>query len=102
MTSEGDANKSNLTKNSEGDNKFAADAILIKSLPNLASMTVRKGVSSVDVQSGITKPSFPPTNEVDHTKMPKLINLSQRGLHCSERIRKYQDTKKAKEYHTKK
>ena len=59
---EGAANKPNLTKNSEGENKVAADVIARKSLPNLASMTGRKGVSYTDRVSGITKPSFPPTN----------------------------------------
>ena len=49
MTFEGDANKPNLMKNSEGENKVAADAIARKPLPNLASMTGRKVVSSVDV-----------------------------------------------------
>ena len=39
LTSKGAANKPNLTKNSEGENKFAADVIAIKLLPNLASMT---------------------------------------------------------------
>ena len=35
-------------------------------------------------------------------KMPKLVNLSQRGLCRSERIRKSQDAKEAKESHPKK
>ena len=77
MTSEGDANKPNLIKNREGENKVTADAIARKSLTNLASMTVSKGVSSAYVQSGITKPSFPLTNEGDQMKMPKLFHLSQ-------------------------
>ena len=45
LTSKGTANKPNLTKNSEGENKVAVDAIAIKSLPNIASMTGSKGVS---------------------------------------------------------
>ena len=49
LTSEGADNKPNLMKNSEGENKVAADAIARKPLPNLASMTGRKVVSSVDV-----------------------------------------------------
>ena len=65
MTSEGAANKPNLTKNSEGENKVASDAIARKSVLNLASMRKRKGMSSTDIQSGITKSSFPPTNEGD-------------------------------------
>ena len=80
LTSKGAANKPNLTKNSKGDNKVAADAISRKSLPILESMTGRKGVSSVDVQSVITKPSFPPTNEVDQMKIPKLVNILHSGL----------------------
>ena len=65
LTSEGAANKTNLTKNSEGENKVASDAIARKSVLNLASMRKRKGMSSTDIQSGITKSSFPPTNEGD-------------------------------------
>ena len=49
LNSEGAANKPNLTKNSEGENNIAADAIARNSLPNLASITGRKGVSSADV-----------------------------------------------------
>ena len=64
-----------------------------KSLPNLEYMTVRKGVSYADVQSGITKSSFPPKNKGDHIKMPNLVNLSQSGLRRLERIRNYQDAK---------
>ena len=83
MTSDGDDNKPNLTKNSEGENKVAADLIARKSLPNLSSMTEMKGVSSADVQYGIIKPSFPTTNEGDQMKMPKLVNISQSGLRRS-------------------
>ena len=83
LTSEGDDNKPNLTKNSKGENKVAVDAIARKSLPNLESMTVRKGVSSVDMQYCITKPSSPPRNEGDQMKRPKLVNLLQSGLHRS-------------------
>ena len=49
LTSEGAANKPNLTKNSDGENKVAADSIATKSLPNLASMTGSTGVSSAYV-----------------------------------------------------
>ena len=83
MTSDGDDNKPNLTKNSEGENKVAADLIARKSLPNLSSMTEMKGVASANVQYGIIKPSFPTTNEVDQIKMPKLVNISQSGLRRS-------------------
>ena len=54
LTPKGAANKPNLTKDSKGENKVAADAIVRKSLPNLVSMTGRKGVSFADAQSGIT------------------------------------------------
>ena len=49
LTSEVADNKPNLTKNIKGENNVAADAIAGKSLPDLASMTGRKGVSSADV-----------------------------------------------------
>ena len=62
LTSEVADNKPNLTKNIKGENNVAADAIVGKSLPDLASMTGRKGVSSSDLQSGITKPSLLPKN----------------------------------------
>ena len=87
--------KPNLTKNSEGENKFSADAIGRKLSPNLASVTGRKGVSSADVQYVITKPSFPLTKKGYHMKMPKLVKFLQSGLRCSERIRKSQDAKEA-------
>ena len=77
LNSEGVANKPNLTTDSEGDIKVAADAIARKSLPNLASMTGRKGVSFADVQYGITKSFSPETNEGDQLKMPKLFNILQ-------------------------
>ena len=102
LTSEGVANKPILAENSEGENKVAADANGRKSLPNLASMTGRKLVSYVDVQSSITKPYFPPTNEGYQMKMPKLVNLSQSILHRSESIRKSQNAKEAEESHPKK
>ena len=44
LTSKGAAKKPNLIKNREGENNVTADAILRKSSPNLASMTVKKGV----------------------------------------------------------
>ena len=62
MTPKGASNKPSLMKDSEGENKVAADVIVRKSLPNLESMTGRKGVSYTDRVSGITKPYFPPTN----------------------------------------
>ena len=83
MTPDGSANKPNLKKDREGDNKFAAYVIARKSLPNLVSMTGSKGVSFADAQSGITKTYFPPTNEGDRMKMSKFVNLLQSGLHCS-------------------
>ena len=95
LNSKGATNKPNLTKNSKGDNKVTSYAIARKSLPNLGSMTGGKGVSSVDVQYGITKSSFPPTNEGDQMKIPKLVNLSQSGLRRPERIWKPQDAKEA-------
>ena len=49
FTYEGTANKPNLTKNSEGENKVAADAIARKLLANLSSITGSKGASSADV-----------------------------------------------------
>ena len=101
LNSKGSANKPNLTKNSEGENKVAADAIARKSLPNVSSMTRSKGVSYADVKYGITKPSFPPTNEGDQIKMPKLVNILQSGFHRSERIWKSQDAKESEESHPK-
>ena len=95
LTSKGAANKPNLTKNSEVDNKVATDVIARKSLPNLASMTGRKGMSSTDLQYIITTPSFPPTNKGYQMKMPKLVNISQGGLRRSEGIWKYQNAKEA-------
>ena len=102
LTFEGDDNKPNLTKNSEGGNKFAVDEIARRSLPNLSSMTARKGVSSANVQFDIPKPYLPPKNEGDHMKIPKLVNLSQSGLRRLERVRNSQDVKEAEEYHPKK
>ena len=64
-------------------------------------MMGRKGVSSADVQSDISKPFFPPTNEGDQMKMPKLINISHIGLRRSERIRKSQNSKEVEESHPK-
>ena len=78
MTPKGASNKPSLMKDSEGENKVAADVIVRKSLPNLESMTGRKGVYFSDAQSGIPKPSFPPTNKGEQLKMPKLVNLLQR------------------------
>ena len=76
LNSKGAANKPNLMKNSKGENKVATNVIARKSLPNLASMTGRKGFSSADVQSGITKTSFLPTNDGNQMKMPKSVNHS--------------------------
>ena len=101
LTPEGASNKPNLTENSEGENKVSADAITRKSVPNLASMTGRKGVSCADVQYGINKPSFSRTNKGEQTKMPNLVHLLQSDLHHSERIRKSQNTKEAEESHPK-
>ena len=56
---------------------------------------------SADVQSGITKPYFPPTNEGDQMKMQKMVNILQSGLRRSERMRKSQDGKEAEESHPK-
>ena len=95
MTPEGDANKPNLRKDSEGENKVAADVVARKSLSNLASMIGRKGVSFMDAQYGITKPYLPPTNEGGQLKIPQLVNLLQSGLRRSERIRKSQNAKEA-------
>ena len=59
-------------------------------------------MSSADIQYGITKPSFPPTNEVEQTKIPKLVNIFQSSLRRSERIRKSQNAKELEESHPKK
>ena len=65
-------------------------------------MTKQKGVLSADVKSGINKLSFPPTNDGDHIKITKLVNLLQSSLRCLERIRKSQDAKEAEESQPKK
>ena len=95
LTSQGAANKPNLRKNCEGENKVVADEITSKSFTNLAPMTGRKRVSSEDMQSRITKPSLSQTNKGYHIKMPKLVHLLQSRFCCSERIRKSQDAKEA-------
>ena len=51
----------------------------------------------MEVQYGIAKPSFPPSNKGCQMKIPKLVNLFQSGLLRSERIEKSQDAKEAEE-----
>ena len=65
-------------------------------------MMGRKQVLFADVKYGITKPYLPPTNEGDQIEMPKLVNLLQSGLRCSERIQKSRNAKEAEESHPKK